>query len=378
MNRIQELYALGQSVWLDFIERGMVHSGALQALVEEGVAGVTSNPTIFQQAIAKSDAYSADVRRLAADRPAPLALFEALAVADIQSATTVLLPVFERAGGHDGFVSLEVAPTLANDTEGTVAEARRLHAAVDRPNLLVKVPATVEGIAAIRRLTAEGININVTLIFALDRYADVMEAYIGGLEERLAAGLPVDRAASVASFFVSRVDAAIDPRLEKLAADADAAGKPELAAHVRTLQGKAALANAKLAYRLFEETFAGPRWEALAAAGARPQRPLWASTSTKNPAYPDLIYVEPLMGPHTVNTMPPQTLDALRDHGVVANRVREGVDAAAADIEALAALGIHMDEVTAALEADGVKKFIDSFSDLLATLESRARDLVAA
>ncbi len=378
MNRIQELYALGQSVWLDFIERGMVHSGALQALVEEGVAGVTSNPTIFQQAIAKSDAYSADVRRLAADGPAPLALFEALAVADIQSATAVLLPVFERAGGHDGFVSLEVAPTLAHDTEGTVVEARRLHAAVNRPNLLVKVPATVEGIAAIRRLTAEGININVTLIFALDRYADVMEAYIGGLEERLAAGLPVDRAASVASFFVSRVDAAIDPRLEKLAADADAAGKPEAAAQARALQGKAALANAKLAYRLFEQTFAGPRWEALAAAGARPQRPLWASTSTKNPAYPDLIYVEPLMGPHTVNTMPPQTLDALRDHGVVANRVREGVDAAAAEIEALAALGIHMDEVTAALEADGVKKFIDSFSELLATLESRARDLVAA
>ncbi|MGL4649388.1 MAG: transaldolase family protein, partial [Caldilineaceae bacterium] len=222
MNRIQELYGLGQSVWLDFIERGMVQSGALQALVAEGVAGVTSNPTIFQQAIAKSDAYREDIRRLAGDGLTPLALFEALAVADIQSATAVLRPVFERAGGHDGFVSLEVAPTLAHDTDGTVSEARRLHAWVNRANLLVKVPATVAGVEAIRQLTADGININVTLIFSLARYAAVMEAYIAGLEARVAAGKPVDQAASVASFFVSRVDAAIDPQLEAMARSADA------------------------------------------------------------------------------------------------------------------------------------------------------------
>jgi transaldolase len=378
MNRLEELYALGQSVWLDFIERSMVQSGALQALVEAGVAGVTSNPTIFQQAIAKSDAYSNDVRRLAGEGLAPLPLFEALAVADIQAATAVLRPVFDRAGGHDGFVSLEVAPTLAHDTEGTVAEARRLHASVDRPNLLVKVPATPAGVEAIRRLTADGININVTLIFSLERYAAVMEAYMAGLEERLAAGLSVDRAASVASFFVSRVDANIDARLEALAREAEAKGDGAGAAHARSLQGKAALANAKLAYRLFEQTFAGPRWARLAAAGARPQRPLWASTSTKNPTYPDLIYVEPLMGPHTVNTMPPQTLEALRDHGAVATRVRDGVAEAESALAALAELGINMDEVTDFLEADGVQKFIDSFADLLATLERRARDLVAA
>ncbi len=378
MNRIEELYSLGQSVWFDFIERSMVQSGKLQALVDEGVAGVTSNPTIFQNAIAKSDAYNEDIRRLAGKGLEPLALFEALAVADIQSATSVLRPVFDREGGHDGFVSLEVAPTLAHDTEGTVRDARRLHGWVDRPNLLVKVPATVEGIPAIRRLTADGININVTLIFSLERYAAVMEAYISGLEELVAAGKPVDRAASVASFFVSRVDAAIDPRLEAVAAAADRDGDAARAAEARRLLGKAALANAKLAYRSFEETFAGPRWQALVNAGAHPQRPLWASTSTKNPAYADLIYVEPLMGPHTVNTMPPQTVDALLGHGVVANRVRDGVEQAAADLRALEALGIHMDDVTALLETEGVAKFADSFEDLLGTLEARARDLVSS
>lgn len=377
MNRLEELYSLGQSVWLDFIERSMVQSGGLKQLVEAGVAGVTSNPTIFQQALAKSDAYAADIRSLAGDL-APQALFETLAVADIQSAAAVLRPVFDREQGHDGFVSLEVAPTLAHDTAGTIADAERLHAWVDRPNLLVKVPATLAGIEAIRKLTAKGININVTLIFSLERYAAVMEAYMAGLEERVAAGQPVDRAASVASFFVSRVDGAIDARLEQLAKDAEAAGRTEEADRARSLQGKAAVANAKLAYRLFEETFTGPRWEALAAAGARRQRPLWASTSSKNPAYPDLIYVEPLMAPQTVNTMPPQTLDALRDHGQVAVRVRDGVDEAAADLRALAALGIDMDEVTDALEEDGVRKFSDSYADLLATLESRMSELASA
>ncbi len=376
MNRIQELYALGQSIWLDFIERGMVRSGELQRLVDEGVAGVTSNPTIFQQAIAKSDAYSDDLRSLlasAGDGNDAKAVFEALAVADIQAAADVLRPVYDRAQGHDGFVSLEVAPTLAYDTEATVAEARRLHGLVDRPNLMVKVPATEEGIDAIRQLIADGININVTLIFSLERYAAVKEAYMQGLEERMAAGKAVDRVASVASFFVSRVDSNVDARLEEIALD-----QPNKASEARALQSRAAVANAKLAYRQFEEKFAGDRWQALANAGARVQRPLWASTSTKNPALPDLMYVDTLIGPHTVNTMPPATLDAFRDHGTVARTVDTGVDVAAADIAALEGLGVSMQLVTDELEREGVEKFAKSFAELLETIEARRSEFANA
>lgn len=373
MNRIQELHKLGQSIWLDFIERSMIQSGKLKALAEDGVTGVTSNPTIFQQAIAKSDAYNDDLLRLAATTNNDKTIFEGLAVADIQAAADVMRPVYDAHQGHDGFVSLEVAPDLAYDTEATIAEARRLHAAVNRPNLMIKVPATQAGVPAIRQLIADGININVTLIFSLERYAEVKEAYIQGLTDRLDAGLPVASIASVASFFVSRVDVNIDGRLDKLAAQ-----QPEKALQFKALQGKAAVANAKLAYAQFEQTFVGARWERLVAAGARVQRPLWASTSTKNPAYPDLIYVDPLIGPHTVNTMPPQTLEAFKDHGTPAVTVRDDLDAARRVLAELADVGISMDEVTSELEADGVKKFADSFVELLAVIAERRKALALA
>ena len=371
MSEIEKLHAIGQSIWLDYIERTMVHNGELAKLAATGVRGVTSNPTIFQQAIAKSSAYQADLLKLAAEGLNNKAIFETLAIADIQAATGVMFPIYESAAGHDGFVSLEVAPDLAHDTEATIAEGRRLHAAVNRANLMIKVPATLAGIPAIRQLLADGININVTLIFSLERYALVKEAFLAGLEDRVVAGLPIDRIASVASFFVSRVDSNIDARLEKAAA-----ADPDGAAALRALQGKAAVANAKLAYRQYEEFFAGPRWAKLAAQGAQPQRPLWASTSSKNPNYSDLIYVEPLIGANTVNTMPPQTLTAFLDHGHAADTVRDGLDEAQAALAGLAAAGIDLKEVTDELEADGVKKFADSFVQLLGAIEERRKEVV--
>lgn len=373
MNRMQELLKLGQSIWLDYIERGMISSGELKQLVDEGLTGVTSNPTIFQQAIAKSKEYQADLERLARTSADAKAIFETLAIADIQAATAVLRPVYDAAQGHDGFVSLEVAPDLANDTDATITEARRLHAAVDRPNLMVKVPATLAGIPAIRQLIADGININVTLIFSLERYAAVKEAYIQGLEERAAHSLPVDKIASVASFFVSRVDTNVDARLDKLA-ERNLANIGVYA----DLHGKAAVANSKLAYQQFQEKFSGPRWEKLASAGARVQRPLWASTSTKNPKYFDLMYVDTLIGPHTVNTMPPQTIKAFMDHGTVERTVDRGLAEAHTLLAKLAEVGISLKEVTDELEIDGVKKFSESFADLLRTIEERRKEVIAA
>jgi transaldolase len=373
MNRTQALLHEGQSIWLDYIERGMIQSGELQQLVDAGVRGVTSNPTIFQQAITKSDAYAADLQQLAKQPLTPKDIFEQLAIADIQAAADVLCGVYAASGGQDGFVSMEVAPDLAHDAAATIAEARRLHAAVDRPNLMVKVPATLAGIPAIRQLIADGININVTLIFSLARYAAVKEAYIAGLEDRLAAGGELAHIASVASFFVSRVDTNIDARLEKAAA-----AHPNRAADLLALRGQLAVANAKLAYRQFQQAFVGPRWARLAAAGAQMQRPLWASTSSKNPAYSDLIYVDNLIGPHTVNTMPPKTLEAFVDHGVPARTVDSGLDAAEAAVNGLDAAGISLAAVTDELEADGVQKFADSFTDLLNAIAKRRAELVAA
>jgi transaldolase len=373
MSRISDLHKLGQSIWLDYIERGMIQSGELQRLVDSGVRGVTSNPTIFQQAIAKSDAYQADLAQLAKSDHDDKSLFEQLAIADIQAAADVLCGVYAESGGKDGFVSMEVAPDLAHDTAATIAEARRLHAAVDRPNLMVKVPATLAGIPAIQQLIADGININVTLIFSLERYAAVKEAFISGLEQRLAGGHEIAHIASVASFFVSRVDTNIDARLEKLAA-----AHPEQAATLRSLQGKIAVANAKLAYRQFQHSFAGPRWETLSKAGAQLQRPLWASTSSKNPAYGDLIYVDNLIAPHTVNTMPPATLDAFTDHGHATLTIDQGLDEADAAMLALAHAGISLAEVTDELEVDGVKKFADSFTELLDTIAQRRAEVVSA
>jgi transaldolase len=373
MNRVEQLCALGQSVWLDYIERGMIRNGELQRLAGDGVRGVTSNPTIFEQAIASSTAYADDLRRLAKQDLTPKAIFEHLAIADIQAAADVLRPVYDAAQGRDGFVSIEVAPDLAYATEETIAEARRLHAAIGRPNLMVKVPATAAGIPAIRTLIADGININVTLIFGLDRYAEVKEAFLSGLEARVQAGQPIDRVASVASFFVSRVDSNVDARLEqRLAADPGNAGAR------RGLLGKIAVANAKLAYRQFQDAFSGARWQRLADAGAQFQRPLWASTSTKNPAYPDLVYVDTLIGPHTVNTMPPKTLDAFRDHGTLAVTIGRDLDAAQAAMQQLAQAGISLHEVTDELEQDGVKKFVDSYDALLAAIAKRREEVAAA
>ncbi len=369
MNRIAELRQEGQSIWLDYIERGMLQEGELTALVEAGVRGVTSNPSIFQQAIASgsSHAYDDDLHRLVESGHDAKSIFEELAVADIRMAADILRPVYDEAKRSDGFVSIEVAPDLAHDMQATIAEARSLWAAVDRPNVMIKVPATQEGIGAIRQLISEGVNVNVTLIFALDRYSEVMEAYLSGLEDRLAQGRAIDHVASVASFFVSRVDSNVDARLDKLGGEQAA-----------QLKGRVAVANAKLAYHQFQQVFAGPRWHKLQSADAQVQRPLWASTSTKNPAYSDLLYVDTLIGPHTVNTMPPDTLKAFRDHGMVRRTVDQDVGQAEQTLQALKALGISMHEVTDELEAEGVKKFADSYDELLASIEQRRREMEAA
>ncbi len=351
----------------------MLHSGDLQALVDEGVVGVTSNPSIFQNAISSSNAYVDDLAELAASGNDAKTIYEALAIADIQTAADILRPVYDKYGGQDGFVSLEVAPDLAYDTEATIAEAKRLHKRVNRPNLMIKVPATLEGLPAIRDLIRSGINVNVTLIFSAERYEEVMEAYILGLEDRLSAGQSIDGIASVASFFVSRVDVNVDARLEQMAKE-----DPGNAVEYRTLQGKTAIANAKIAYRRFEEKFDGPRWAKLAEAGASVQRPLWASTGTKNPDYSDLLYVEILVGPHTVNTMPPATLDAFRDHGEAALTVNQNVDLAVNQIERIEELGISLQAVTDQLEAEGVAKFAESFVELLDTIEARGQEVAAA
>lgn len=370
MNRMKQLHEeVGQSIWLDYIERKMVHNGEMKAFVDGGVRGVTSNPTIFQQAIAKSDAYQEDLAQLTQSGKSAKEIFEALAVADIQAAADLLAPVYQESDGQDGYVSIEVAPDLASDTQATIEEARRLHKSVNRPNVMVKVPATEPGIEAIRQLISDGININVTLIFGLERYAKVKEAYFQGLEERVSKGQPIADIASVASFFVSRVDSNVDEKLQQ--------AKASNGTDPKALMGKIAVANAKLAYAQFEEKFSGERWEKLAAKGAQLQRPLWASTSVKNPEYPDLLYVEPLMGPHTVNTMPKNTLDAFKDHGEIASRVHDGVEEAEVLFTQLAALGISIDQVTEELEKEGVKKFADSYDELLATIEKQGQKVAA-
>ncbi len=358
-NPLVRLGALGQSPWYDFITRDLIATGELRALIsQDGLLGMTSNPTIFEKAIAGSEDYDDDIRRLAAEGYAAEAIFEALAIADVRAACDAFQGVYAATDGADGLVSLEVSPTLARDAAATEAAARRLWAAVARPNLMIKIPGTVEGLAAIERCIADGINVNVTLLFSVARHEAVMEAYLAGLERRVQAGQRLDRVASVASFFVSRVDTKVDPAL-------DAAGRPEL-------RGTVAIANAGLAYAAFERTFAGARWEALAARGARVQRPLWASTSTKDPRLPDVHYVEALVAPRTVNTLPPETFAAYRDHGNPAVRIAEAVATAPARLAALAAAGIDLDVVTRELEAEGVEKFAASFRSLLAGIDAKA------
>ena len=370
--RLHTLHAAGQSLWLDYIDRVMLGNGDLARRIrDDALTGMTSNPTIFEKALAEGAAYDAQLRTFDAalsDRE----VFEAVASTDVRDACDAFRSVYDATLGVDGYVSLEVAPDLARDTTGTVTEARRLWQVVDRPNLMIKVPGTVEGAEAVRQLIADGINVNLTLLFATDAHARVIEAYLAGLEERAAAGLPVDRIGSVASFFVSRVDSAIDRQLETMAIadEAHADG-------FRALQGKAAIANAKMAYRLFTASFSGPRWEALAARGARVQRPLWASTSTKNPAYRDVIYVEELIGSNTVNTLPPATLEAFRDHGEVRQSIAADVAGAERALAALEASGVSLQAVTERLLEEGLASFEQSFVTLLAGL-ARKRAALAS
>lgn len=370
MNPVKELEKHGQAVWLDFLARGFIARGDLKQLIDtDGVKGVTSNPAIFEKAIGNSDEYDAPVGKALKRGDKTVAeLFEKLAVEDIQSAADVLRPVYNRLKGRDGFVSLEVSPYLANDTKGTVAEARHLWKDVDRKNLMIKVPATPAGLPAIEQLIGDGISVNITLLFAQQVYRDVAEAYLAGLEKYVAGGGDPSHVASVASFFVSRIDSVVDKQLdEKIARANDPSEKERLAA----LKGKIAIANAKLAYQDYKRLFAGPRWDKLAAKGARPQRLLWASTGTKNKDYRDVLYVEELIGPDTVNTVPPATLDAFRDHGKLRDSLEENVEDARRVLEELAQSGISLDAITEELVKDGVKQFADAADKLYGAVASK-------
>jgi transaldolase len=370
--RLHALHEQGQSVWLDYIRRGIIDNGELEGMIREyDLRGVTSNPSIFEEAIGKSDDYDDEMEALAAQGAEANEAFESLAVDDIQRACDLFRAVYDAAEGHDGFVSLEVSPLLAADTQQTIAEARRLWKLVNRPNLMVKVPGTDEGIPAIEQLVAEGLNINITLLFSLAAYERVMEAYLRGMERRAEAGEPLARIASVASFFVSRVDSSVDAELEKIVQ----AGGPN-ADRARALMGRAAIDNAKLAYQRFSEVFSGERWERLASQGARVQRPLWASTSTKNPAYRDVVYIEALIGPDTVNTIPRATLDAFADHGEVRRTVDTDVDAAHAELATLKELGIDLDRVTNQLLVEGVEKFSKAYNQMLTAVGEKLARVV--
>ncbi len=372
-NPLLKLEALGQSIWMDFIRRGTIESGDLKRWIEEdGVSGVTSNPTIFDKAIGGSHDYDDAIHTLALQGKDVEAMYEALTVEDIRNAADLFRPVFDRTLGGDGFVSIEVSPGAAHDTQKTIAEARHLWSLVDRPNVMVKVPGTKEGLPAIRQLTGEGININITLLFGLERYREVVDAYLGGLEDLHASGKPLDHVASVASFFLSRIDVLLDPKLEELA---KAGGPRSSLAHA--LQGQMAIASAKIAYQIYQDMFSSERFQRLARLGGRTQRVLWASTSTKNPAYSDVKYVEALIGPNTIDTLPLETLEAYRDHGRPQRTLDKDVDRAHQKMNELASLGIHMLDVTRQLEDEGVEKFIKSFDELKDTLSQRRSEILA-
>ncbi len=365
MGRLQELFTeQGQSPWLDNLRRGWITSGELQEWIDRGVRGLTSNPSIFAKAMIETDDYDGELSDLASSGASIEDAYWQLVVGDIRRALELLRPVHEESGGEDGYVSVEVAPDLADDEAGTVAAARALGDRIDAPNLFIKVPATAEGVPAVRTLIAEGRSINVTLIFSLERYDDVMEAYISGLEACALDDL--SSISSVASFFISRVDVEVDRRLTEIGTD-----------EALALRGKAAIAQGQLAYQRFLATFSGPRWEALAAKGARLQRPLWASTSTKDPSYPDTLYVDALIGPNTVNTLPDSTLAAFEDHGTVARTLDADPSAAAEVVDRLGALGIDLEEVAQKLESEGVGSFAKSFDEALASLGERAGDMRA-
>jgi transaldolase len=362
-NRLHALHDLGQSPWLDNLRRGWLTSGELAAWVDRGIRGLTSNPSIFQKAISSGSDYDEQFRDLIGSGTSVTDAYWDLVTSDIEGALALLRPVYDASDGIDGYVSVEVAPDLARDEAGTIAAARQLHEAIAEPNLYVKIPATAEGIEPIRTMISESRSINVTLIFSLDRYAEVMEAYLAGLEQ---ASGDLSRISSVGSFFISRVDTEVDRRLEAIGTEAALA-----------LRGRGAIAQAQVAYARFRDTFQGPRWEALAARGARVQRPLWASTSTKNPAYPDTAYVDQLVGPDTVNTMPEETLDAFLDHGTAVRTVDADPAGAQATLDAIADVGVDLDDVAQELEEQGVGAFAKSFDELIGALEAKAAELGA-
>jgi transaldolase len=377
MNPLRRLTELGQSVWYDYIRRDLYRGPGLRRLIEEdGLRGMTSNPTIFEKAIAETDLYDEDMARLASSGADSARIVESLAVKDVRGAAEIFNSVYEATRGDDGFVSIEIRPQLARDTAGSIAEARRLWKACDRPNVMVKIPATEEGIPAIRRCLSEGININITLLFSVPRYRQVMGAYLDAMEERVAAGLPVEHIRSVASFFVSRVDTNVDEKLDAIARDESRASRDRRQA--RDLRGKVAIANAKIAYQSFQEVFAGSRFARLRKKGVRCQRPLWASTSTKDLAYPDLYYVEALVAPDSVNTMPPETFEAYRDHGDPRIRIHDELRAAYSVFGGLAEMGIEEEEITGELEAQGAEKFFDSYDRIRKAIERKRQVIHAA
>jgi transaldolase len=363
--KLQRLYdEQRQSPWLDNLKRGYITSGQLKQLVADGIRGLTSNPTIFAKAIEGSSDYDEQFRSLAKSGQSVEEAYWAMVVADISAALDILRPVYETSDGEDGYVSIEVAPELALDTERTIDAARQLHERIDQPNLYVKIPGTKPGIPAIRQMVREGRKINITLLFSLERYAEVIEAYLSGLEAFAESGGDLSQVRSVASFFVSRVDTEVDRRLEKI-------GTPE----ALELRGTAAIAQARCAYQLFRERFSGSRWDRLAAKGAHVQRPLWASTSTKNPAYPDTMYVDSLIGPDTVDTLPDQTIKAFEDHGTVARTIDADPEGARATLDRLGEVGVDMADVGRVLEEEGVTAFTKSFDELLSALETKAQEL---
>ncbi|MFB9844550.1 transaldolase [Mucilaginibacter ginsenosidivorans] len=357
-NRVKQIHSFGQSIWLDFIARSIINSGELKQLIDvDGIRGVTSNPAIFEKAITSSSDYDDDIRELSEKSEDNEEIFFGLAISDIQKATDLFKGVYEESNGEDGYVSLEVSPFLALDTEKTASQAADLWKKVDRKNVMIKIPGTKPGLEAIRRSIAKGININVTLLFGLPRYEEVTEAYISGLEDHLAAGHSIGHISSVASFFLSRIDVMVDPML-------DEKGAPEL-------KGEVAIASAKKAYEIYKRVFSGPRWEKLAAQGAKPQRLLWASTSSKNPAFKDTKYVEALIGPETVDTVPLETVEAFRDHGIAENTLETGLAEATAVLDKLKSVGINIDEITQKLEDEGIDKFNKPFEKLLQAIEDQ-------
>jgi transaldolase len=372
-NKLHELHEHGQSPWIDNITRGMLKGGELQRLIDLGIVGLTSNPTIFQKAIGTGTDYDEALRALVRDEKDLDGIYEGLVLEDIANAARILRPVFDRTHGGDGFVSIEVSPELAHNTAKTIEDGKRFFSFLGAPNIMIKVPGTPEGVPAFRALIGSGVNVNVTLLFSLENYQAIAAAYIDGLEDLDRTGKPLHGISSVASFFVSRVDTAVDAQLEQKIKD-----DPAHAGTYHELLGKAAIANAKLAYDdVYLKAFSGPRWEALAAKGARRQRPLWASTSTKNPAYRDVLYVEELIGPDTVDTMPPATIEQFLDHGAIRDSLIDDVEGARATLKRLEDAGIDMKQVTAKLQTDGVASFAKSFQDLMATIGAKRQEMMA-